>query len=63
MPPHHENYILKVTVGSTYDVSKHTTVPVNTEKPTHISSEHLDAKVIVRVKDYRGARQPQPFVV
>lgn len=52
--PHHEQYILKVTAGATYDTSKHEDVQVNTEKPINISSEHLDARITVRVKDYRG---------
>lgn len=50
----HEQYILKVTAGATYDTSKHEDVHVNTEKPVNISSEHLDARIQVRVKDYRG---------
>lgn len=51
---HHEQYILKVTAGATYDTSKHEDVHVNTEKPVNISSEHLDARIQVRIKDYRG---------
>lgn len=51
----HEQYILRVTAGHSYDTSKHQDVLVNTEKPISISSEHLDAKVHIRVKDYRGA--------
>ena len=56
--PHHEQYILKVTAGATYDTSKHQDVLVNTEKPINISSEHLDARIHVRVKDYRGTSTP-----
>jgi hypothetical protein len=50
----HDQYILKVTAGATYDTSKHEDVHVNTEKPINISSEHLDARIQVRIKDYRG---------
>ncbi|KAF1949941.1 DUF1769-domain-containing protein [Byssothecium circinans] len=57
---HHENYILKVTAGATYDRTKHQDVLVNTEKPVHISSEHLDARIHVRVKDYRGLPEGSP---
>ncbi|PVH96628.1 DUF1769-domain-containing protein, partial [Periconia macrospinosa] len=56
----YEQYILKVTAGPTYDTSTHTSVPVNTEKPISISSEHLDAKVTVRIKDYRGLPKDSP---
>ena len=50
----HEKYELRVTAGSTYDRSKHQDVPVNTEKPVHISSDLIDAQVHMRIKDYRG---------
>jgi hypothetical protein len=51
---HHEQYILRVTAGHSYDTSKHQDVHVNTEKPVEISSEHIDAKIHIRIKDYRG---------
>lgn len=54
MAPLHESYELRVTAGSTYDRTKHQTVPVNTEKPVHISSDLIDAQVHMRIKDYRG---------
>lgn len=50
----HEKYELRVTAGSTYDRSKHQDVPVNTEKPVHISSDLIDAQIHMRIKDYRG---------
>ncbi|KAF2747454.1 DUF1769-domain-containing protein [Sporormia fimetaria CBS 119925] len=56
----HEQYILHITAGSTYDTTKHQEVPVNTEKPITISSEHLDASLTVRVKDYRGLPTGSP---
>jgi len=50
--------MLRVTAGPTYDTSKHQDVLVNSEKPVNISSEHLDARIHVRIKDYRGAMTP-----
>ncbi|KAF1354514.1 DUF1769-domain-containing protein [Lizonia empirigonia] len=44
MAPLHEQYELRVTAGHTYDRSKHQDVPVNTEKPVHISSDLIDAQ-------------------
>lgn len=58
MAPLHEMYELRVTAGSTYDRTKHETVPVNTEKPVHISSDLIDAQVHMRIKDYRGKPPP-----
>lgn len=57
MAPLHESYELRVTAGATYDRTKHQTVPVNTEKPVHISSDLIDAQVHMRIKDYRGISQ------
>ncbi|KAF2702733.1 DUF1769-domain-containing protein [Pleomassaria siparia CBS 279.74] len=56
----HEQYILRVTAGPTYDTSTHENVYVNTAKPITISTEHIDASVIVRVKDYRGLPAGSP---
>ncbi|KAF2658513.1 DUF1769-domain-containing protein [Lophiostoma macrostomum CBS 122681] len=56
----HEQYILRVTAGSTYDTSKHEDVLVNSEKPVHITSDHLDAKIHIRIKDYRGLPHGSP---
>lgn len=50
----HTQYILKVTAGRDYDPKNHTDVRVNTADSVEISTEHLDAKIWVRVKDYRG---------
>lgn len=50
----HEQYILRVTAGATYDVSKQQPVPVNSEKPVDISSDLIDARLHMRIKDYRG---------
>jgi hypothetical protein len=54
MAQHHEKYMLRVTAGPTYDTTKHQDVHVNSEKPVDISTEHLDARLHVRIKDYRG---------
>lgn len=51
---HHEQYMLKITAGPTYAPASHQDVLVNTEKPVHISSSLIDAKIHMRVKDYRG---------
>jgi hypothetical protein len=51
---HHEQYMLHVTAGATYDTSKHEDVLVNTEKPVDISSDLIDARIHMRIKDYRG---------
>jgi hypothetical protein len=56
----HEQYILRVTAGATYDTSKHQDVHVNTEKPVTVSSEYIDAKIHIRVKDYRGLPEGSP---
>jgi hypothetical protein len=50
----HEQYILHVTAGATYDTKKHQDVRVNSEIPVDISSDLLDARVHMRIKDYRG---------
>jgi hypothetical protein len=54
--------MLKVTAGPSYDTSTHQEVPVNTEKPIEISSSHIDAKITVRVQDYRGKCTMYPAI-
>jgi hypothetical protein len=51
---HHEQYMLRVTAGPTYNTKEHKDVLVNTEKPVDISSDLIDAKLHMRIKDYRG---------
>lgn len=51
---HHEQYMLRVTAGATYDAATHSDVLVNTEKPQHIASDLIDAQLYMRIKDYRG---------
>jgi len=48
-----DQYILTVTVGDTYDKSKHEQVHVNSS-PVKLSTDQFDATVHVRIKDYRG---------
>jgi hypothetical protein len=58
---HHEQYMLRVTAGPTYDTKDHQDVLVNTEKSVNISSDLIDAKIHMRVKDYRGILEfPSP---
>lgn len=56
-----KKYLLKVTAGPSYDNQE--PVNVNTTTPAKISSEHIDAHVHVRVKDFRGMEAPIPLVV
>ena len=57
---HHEQYMLHVTAGATYDTTKHDDVLVNTEKPVQISSDLIDATIHMRIKDYRGLPKGSP---
>lgn len=50
----HEQYILRVKAGATYDASSHQDVLVNSEKSHKISSELIDCQLHMRIKDYRG---------
>jgi hypothetical protein len=51
-----KKYLLKVTAGPSYDNQEQ--VLVNTSTPAKISTEHIDAHVHVRVKDFRGTKLP-----
>jgi hypothetical protein len=51
---HPKQYMLHVTAGATYDPKDHQDVLINTEKPMHISSDLIDVKLHMRIKDYRG---------
>ncbi|KAH8707055.1 hypothetical protein GQ44DRAFT_715980 [Phaeosphaeriaceae sp. PMI808] len=57
---HHEQYMVKVTTGATYNTKHHQDVLVNTEKPMHIASDLINAKIQVRIKDYRGLPAGSP---
>ncbi|KAH7078733.1 hypothetical protein BKA63DRAFT_408937 [Paraphoma chrysanthemicola] len=57
---HHEQYVLRVTAGATYNTKDHQDVLVNTEKPVQISSDLIDAKIQMRIKDYRGLPHGSP---
>lgn len=45
-----ENYILQVTAGSEYDISKHQIVPVNQAKCIKIENEHCEVDLNVRIQ-------------
>ncbi|PQE15847.1 f-box domain containing protein [Rutstroemia sp. NJR-2017a BBW] len=51
-----ENYILRVTAGSDYDVSKHQVVPVNQPQATKIDNDLCT----VDLNDYRGLPRSSP---
>ncbi|KAE9980035.1 hypothetical protein EG327_006723 [Venturia inaequalis] len=53
-----QKYLLKVTAGPSYENQED--VHVNTNTPAKISSEHIDAHVHVRVKDFRGLPKTSP---
>ena len=55
-----QKFVLRVTGGPQYDPSTHSTIAVNTRKPTKISSEHIDASVDVNVQGYRGLPHGSP---
>lgn len=55
-----DKYRLLVTAGPAYDQSTHQTVRVNTEIPTVIENEFLIAKIVVRVKGFRGLPSSSP---
>jgi len=54
------NYILQVTAGSEYDITKHQIVHVNHANPTTIHSEHLSVDLNVRIQSYRGLPLSSP---
>ena len=45
-------FILKVTAGATYDQQE--PIEVNGPKSHVIKSEHIDARINVRIQDFRG---------
>lgn len=49
-----DKYRLIVTAGPAYDKSTHKIVRVNTEVPTIIENGFMVAKIVVRVKGFRG---------
>ncbi|QSZ29764.1 hypothetical protein DSL72_004281 [Monilinia vaccinii-corymbosi] len=55
-----ENYILQVTAGSGYDISKHQIVPVNQAKCVKIENELCEVDLNVRIQDYRGLPRSSP---
>lgn len=55
-----DKYRLLVTAGPEYDSSTHKIVKVNTEAPTIIENEFMVAKIVVRVKGFRGLPSSSP---
>ncbi|KAL9095913.1 MAG: hypothetical protein Q9165_001911 [Trypethelium subeluteriae] len=53
-------FVLRVTGGPAYDPSTHTTIPVNSQRPTKISNKHIDATVDVNIQGYRGLPHGSP---
>ncbi|KAI9725946.1 MAG: hypothetical protein M1828_002274 [Chrysothrix sp. TS-e1954] len=51
---------LLVTAGSSYDTSEHQLVPVNLSKPIHVKSDRIEAKINIRVQNYRGLPAGSP---
>ena len=44
------NYVLQVTAGSEYDITKHRIVPVNSATPIRIENEHISVSLNVRIQ-------------
>lgn len=55
-----DKYRLLVTAGPAYDQSTHKIVRVNTEIPTVVENEFMTAKIVVRVKGFRGLPSSSP---
>ena len=55
-----DQYLLRVTAGSSYDITTHKTVQVNKPTPTHISTAVCDAQIAVRIQNYRGLPRKSP---
>lgn len=53
-----DKFILSVTAGPSY--TDQTPIPINTEKPTHITSSKLSASLTIRVQNYRGLPKDSP---
>lgn len=53
-------YVLKVTVGPSYDTKSHQEVKVNTSSPVQVSTKDIDAIVSVRIQNYRGLPKNSP---
>ena len=45
-----QNYILQVTTGTEYDITKHQIVPVNSAKTLRVESEDVTVDLNVRVQ-------------
>ncbi|KAK4176584.1 hypothetical protein QBC36DRAFT_352035 [Triangularia setosa] len=54
-----DKYLLRVTVGPSYDVSSHKLVDVNASTPTAISSDLISASLNVRIQNYHRSVPPK----
>ncbi|KZF26259.1 DUF1769-domain-containing protein [Xylona heveae TC161] len=55
-----EKFVLRVTAGPSYDPSTHQLVNVNSPTSMDISNAHMDSKINVRIKNYRGLPKGSP---
>ncbi|KAI9752947.1 MAG: hypothetical protein M1815_000204 [Lichina confinis] len=55
-----EKYLLRVSAGPGYDQSTHGTVNVNSAEPFHVSSRWGEARLHVRIRNYRGLPKGSP---
>ncbi|KAI0437636.1 hypothetical protein F4803DRAFT_537790 [Xylaria telfairii] len=55
-----EKYIIRVTVGSDYNIDNHTVVPVNSHETVKVSNDLIDAEINVRVQNYHGLPRNSP---
>lgn len=55
-----DQYILKVTAGTSYEEKDQKPVHVNSEQAIHVSSSHLDADITIRVQNFRGLPKGSP---
>lgn len=55
-----DKYRLLVTAGPTYNQKQHRVVPVNTDDPIIIDNDFITAKIVVRVRNFRGLPSVSP---
>jgi hypothetical protein len=55
-----KQYHLRITAGSSYDLSTHHIVPVNTSTPLTIDSPHITTDLSIRIASFRGLSSSSP---
>ncbi|PHH80614.1 hypothetical protein CDD80_617 [Ophiocordyceps camponoti-rufipedis] len=55
-----DQYVLRVTAGSSYDETSHVEVPVNRTEPVRIHSTLADIELSVRIRNYHGLPRASP---